>query len=180
LPLQILYINFVNDVLPALALGMGRSEEAVMRRPPRAKSEPLVTRSGWAAVFGYGFIIAGSALGALAWALVVLELSTPAAVTVSFLTFGSDRMWHVFNMRSAHSGMLRNPVTENRFVWLALAVATGLLFAAVYLPVLSGVLGTADPGPQGWLAVLVFSLIPVLLVQSVKHWRLLWEGRWAH
>ncbi|WP_303909372.1 cation-translocating P-type ATPase, partial [Thiohalomonas denitrificans] len=92
LPLQILYINFVNDVLPALALGMGHSESAVMRRSPRAKSEPLVSRAGWAAIFGYGFIIAASALGALAVALLWLDLSVAAAVTVSFLTFGFARL----------------------------------------------------------------------------------------
>lgn len=179
LPLQILYINFVNDVLPALALGMGHGEEGVMRRPPRARSEPLVTRSGWAAVFGYGFIIAVSALGALAWALLVLRLPVEAAVTVSFLTFGFARLWHVFNMRSASSGLLDNPIVRNRWAWIAIGVGTALLVAAVYLPLLGAVLGTVDPGGEGWLAVIVFSLIPVAVVQPMKRWRLLWEGRWV-
>lgn len=150
-----------------------------MRRPPRGKSEPLVTRSGWAAVFGYGFIIAASAIGALAWATLVLGLSTATAVTVSFLTFGFARLWQVFSMRSAHSKMLRNPATD-RFVWLALAVGTGLLIAALYLPVLSGVLASADPGVRGWVTVAAFSLIAVILVQPMKQRRLLWEGRWVH
>lgn len=178
LPLQILYINFVNDVLPCLALGMGRSEETVMRRPPRKRSESLVTRAGWFAVFGYGFIIAASALGAMAVASLGLGLSTEAAVTVSFLTFGFARLWHVFNMRSAGSGMWNNPITRNPFVWLSIAVGLGFLVAAVYLPVLGDVLGTVNPGLRGWATVLAFSLLPLLIVQPMKQARLFWEGRW--
>ncbi len=178
LPLQILYINFVNDVLPCLALGMGRSEETVMRRPPRKRSESLVTRAGWFAVFGYGFIIAASALGAMAVASLGLGLSTEAAVTVSFLTFGFARLWHVFNMRSTGSDMWNNPITGNPFVWLSIVAGLGLLVAAVYLPILSGVLGTANPGLRGWATVLAFSLLPLIIVQPMKRARLLWEGRW--
>ncbi|MDT8385580.1 MAG: HAD-IC family P-type ATPase [Gammaproteobacteria bacterium] len=44
LPLQILYINFVSDVMPALALGLSRSEAGVMQRPPRDASEALLLR----------------------------------------------------------------------------------------------------------------------------------------
>ncbi|WP_372590895.1 cation-translocating P-type ATPase [Guyparkeria sp.] len=179
LPLQILYINFVNDVLPSLALGLSRSEEAVMRRPPRDRSESLVTPAGWSAVFGYGFIIAATALAAMAVALLVLDLSTEAAVTISFLTFGFARLWHVFNMRSASSGLLRNPITRNPFVWLSIAVGVVLLIAAVYLPLLGDVLGTVAPGAAGWLVVLGFSLLPILIVQPMKQARLLWEGRWV-
>jgi Ca2+-transporting ATPase len=178
LPLQILYINFVNDVLPSLALGVSRGEESVMRRPPRDRAESLVTPPGWAAVFGYGFLIAAAALGALAVAMAGLGLPVEAAVTVSFLTFGFARLWHVFNMRAAGSGWLVNPITRNPFVWLALAVGVALLVAAVHWPLLGEVLGTVDPGPAGWLLVLGFSLLPVLIAQPMKAARLLWEGRW--
>lgn len=92
-----------------------------------------------------------------AWAAARMPSCAACPGDVSFLTFGFARLWHVFNMRSAQSRLLRNPVTENRFVWLAIAVGVGLLIATVHLPVL----GTADPGAQGWIAVLVFSLIRV-------------------
>ena len=178
LPLQILYINFVNDVLPSLALGVNRGEESVMRRPPRERTEALVSPAGWAAVFGYGFLIAATALGALAAAILWLGLGVEAAVTVSFLTFGFARLWHVFNMRAADSGWFINPITRNPFVWVALAVGVALLLAAVYLPVLGDVLGTVDPGPGGWALVIGFSLLPLLIIQPMKAARLLWEGRW--
>src|SRR5690606_37435394 len=41
LPLQILFLNLVTDVFPALALGFGKGEEGVMVRPPRKTDEPI-------------------------------------------------------------------------------------------------------------------------------------------
>ena len=40
-PLQILFINLITDVLPALALGITEGSDAVMNRPPRNINEPI-------------------------------------------------------------------------------------------------------------------------------------------
>jgi len=65
LPLQILFLNLVTDVFPALALGVGRGDPSIMTRPPRSSAEPLLTRRHWIDVFGTGFIITASVLTAL-------------------------------------------------------------------------------------------------------------------
>jgi Ca2+-transporting ATPase len=43
-PLQILFLNLVTDVFPALALGVGEGDPALMERPPLDPQEPIVTR----------------------------------------------------------------------------------------------------------------------------------------
>ncbi|MEO8452659.1 MAG: HAD-IC family P-type ATPase [Gemmatimonadota bacterium] len=52
LPLQILWLNLLTDTAPALALAVEPAEPGVMRRPPRARSESLLTaalaRRRWA------------------------------------------------------------------------------------------------------------------------------------
>ncbi|MCI0396850.1 MAG: HAD-IC family P-type ATPase, partial [Chloroflexi bacterium] len=53
-PLQILFLNLVTDVFPALALGMGQGDPAVMRRPPRHPQEPILTRWHWQAIGLFG------------------------------------------------------------------------------------------------------------------------------
>src|SRR6056297_287916 len=45
LPLQILYLNVITDVFPALALGMGKGEPGIMKNKPRPKEESVLTRS---------------------------------------------------------------------------------------------------------------------------------------
>ena len=44
-PLQILYLNLVTDVFPAVALGLGEGEEGIMLRSPRKSKEPIITLS---------------------------------------------------------------------------------------------------------------------------------------
>jgi Ca2+-transporting ATPase len=163
LPLQILFLNVVTDVFPALALAAGEGAPGIMERPPRDSKEPIMTRSHWLAVMGYGTLITFSVLGALALAVFWLNMEQPRAVTVSFLTLAFAQLWHVFNMRDRHLGFLRNDITRNRFVWGALLLCTGLLLMTVYVPGLSHVLKVADPGLSGWGVVIAMSLLPVVI-----------------
>jgi Ca2+-transporting ATPase len=168
LPLQILYINIVNDVFPALALGLGEGDQKLMERPPRDPEEAILTRTHWLAIVGYGLLIAATLGGAFALALLWLGMEQQRAVTISFISLGLMRLWHVFNMRNNSSGIFRNEITRNRYVWGALGLCTLLLLAAVYLPVLSTALGTVDPGLSGWLLIIGMSLVPLIVGQVLK------------
>lgn len=167
-PLQILFLNLVTDVFPALALGVGEGDAAIMNQAPRDPKEPILTRKHWIGIGGYGSMITLSVLGIFALALDNLGMELQRAVTISFLTLAAAQLWHVFNMRDQVSGIIRNEVTRNLYVWGALVLTIGLLFAAIYLPWLSNLLQTVDPGLDGWMMVLVASLIPLIIGQIAK------------
>lgn len=167
-PLQILFLNLVTDVFPALALGMGRGDPHIMGRPPRDPEEPLMARRHWLAVGGYGLAITLSVLGAFALAFNWLQVKGDQAVTVSFLALAFAQLWHVFNMRDRGSGFLRNDITRSPYVWGALGLCIGLLMAAVYVPGLSGVLKVVAPSVRGWALVIGMSLVPWVIGQVLK------------
>ena len=167
LPLQILYINIVSDVFPALALGVGEDRADVMKRPPRDPKEPILTRFHWGVIGGYGVLIGLSVLGVF-WLAFELNLGADEAVTISFLTFAFARLWHVFNMRDPEAPFFRNEVTTNRYVWIAIGIGVVLTLAAAYLPVLSDVLGTVPPSGEGWLLIAAGSLVPLIVGQVAK------------
>jgi Ca2+-transporting ATPase len=97
-----------------------------------------------------------------------LDADADRAVTVSFLTLAFARQWHVFNMRAHGTSLIRNPITTNPFVWGALLLSSGLLLIGTYLPGLSSILNMVDPGPEGWILILGFSLVPLVIGQTVK------------
>ncbi len=167
-PLQILFLNMVTDVFPALALGVGEGDPIIMDKPPRDPQEPILRTDHWFAIGGYGALLSGTVLASLAIALWGLGMDTARAVTVSFLTLAFSQLGHVFNARSRESAVLRNDVVRNPFVWGALLLCTALLLAVVYLPGISGVLELRDPGLSGWAVVLGMSLLPLCLGQTVK------------
>jgi Ca2+-transporting ATPase len=166
LPLQILFLNMLLDVFPALALGMGKDEPAVMRHPPRDPDEAILTRDHWLAISGFGVLIAASVLAAFGIALVGLQMDVAQAVTVSFLSYAFARLWHLFNMRSLDSGILRNNVIESPYVWSAIVLCIVLILAALYVPPLASLLQLRPPTGQQWLLVAAASLTPLVLGQA--------------
>ena len=171
LPLQILFLNAINDVFPALALGVGKGNPTLMDRPPRDSKEAIITQHHWLMITVYGLLIALPVLGVFALSLTVLAMEQKRAVTISFLSLAFARLWHVFNMRERRSQIFRNEITGNPYIWGALVICTGLLVTAVYLPGLSSVLQTVDPGLEGWGLIMVTSLIPLMIGQILKSWQ---------
>jgi Ca2+-transporting ATPase len=167
-PLQILYLNVLTDVFPALALGVGKGIPGVMDRPPRGGGESVLTGRHWLAIGGWSVLLAACVLAALGWGVWGATLDTRGAVTLSFLTLGFAKLWFTFNLRERGSTLLRNDVVENPWVWAAVAVCAGLLTAAVYVPGLSDVLKTVPLGAGGWAAVLALSLVPVTVGQVLR------------
>lgn len=163
LPLQILYLNVLTDVFPALALGVGRGRPEVMDHPPRPPEEAVLTRHHWTAIVAWSVVIAGFVLTALMMALLWLGYTDKEAITISFLTLGFAKLWFVLNLRDHDAHWYDNDIVRNRWVWGAIAFCVVLLLAAVYLPGLSDVLQTRGPGWQGWMIVVLISLAPAVL-----------------
>jgi len=77
-------------------------------------------------------------------------------------------LWFVFNLRNPGSQLLDNDIVRNPYIAGSIALCTALLIAAVYLPGLSAILKTQDPGFRGWLIVLGMSSIPFILGQGLR------------
>jgi Ca2+-transporting ATPase len=159
-PLQILYLNVITDVFPALALGVGKGSARVMDQRPRDPGEAVLTAHHWKAVAAWSSLIAATVLAALWIARSRLELEVLPAVTVSFLTLAFGKLWFVFNLRDRGTRLLASDVVRNPWIWGALALCSGLLLLAVLWPPLAGVLETANPGVRGGLVALGLSLLP--------------------
>lgn len=168
LPLQILYLNVITDVFPALALGMGEGEPGVMKEKPRPRKEPVLTREHWTAIAGWAVLMACCVLGALMTALYLLDFGQRQAVTVSFLTLAFGKLWFVFNLRSPGTSMIHNDIVRNPYVIGSILLCSALLTVAVYMPVLSDVLSTVNPGRHGWTLALAMSLLPFVWGQGLR------------
>jgi len=168
LPLQILYINLITDVLPALAMGVGPAKPGIMNEPPRDPKEPILTKHSWVSIGGYGLLMALLSIGALGIGLSYLGMDKGQAVSVSFLTISLSQLWHVFNVRSSNTSVFNNEIIKNKWIWGALALSVPLVIATAYVPGLSDVLKVQDPGGAGWLVVIVMSLLTVIIGQLSK------------
>ena len=167
LPLQILYLNLITDVFPAFALALGEGEPGILKRPPRNPREPILGRRQWIVVVLQSLGLTAGTFGALAASRLGLDLDSESVVTVTFLTLAFAQLWHAFNMRHPQSGLLRNEVTTNPWVWAALLLCAVLLAVPPYLPPMSEVIHLTPPTPAMWGIILGMSITPLIVTQAI-------------
>jgi Ca2+-transporting ATPase len=175
LPLQILFLNLVTDVFPALALGVGRGSRLSMGYSPRPATESILTRAHWLRIGLYGAVMAATVLAAMAISIFYLDFNPGQAVTVAFCTLALAQTWHVFNMRDEIGKVFDNEITRNWWIWAALILCITLVLAAIYVPALSAVLELTNPGVSGWALIIPASLVPLIAAPLVS--RLVRAGR---
>ena len=162
LPLQILFLNMVTDVFPALALGASKGHKDVMAQAPRSMSDPIIGRDQWRAIGSYSLLITACVLASFGIARGVMGMSDGQAVTVAFLVIAIAQLLHVFNMAEPESRAFNNEITRNPYVWGAVALCILILLAAMFYPPLAGILSLDRIDARGWILVAVASMIPVI------------------
>lgn len=173
LPLQILWLNLVTDVFPALALAMEPPEPDVMRRPPRDPQKAILSRGFLAAVGGHGLVLTVVTLAVFLWAL---EIEGPArgddaeryAVTLAFMTLALTQLAHAVNARGFGPILFSRRLLTNPWAWGAFVLTVGLQAFAVYQPDLARILHTVPLRPEDWALVAGAALVPVIAGQGVK------------
>ena len=168
LALQILFLNMVTDVFPALALGLGKGDTTVMERPPSDPENDIVSNKDWVTIGIYSALMTLSVIAAILYCRLMITTNIHVANNVAFITLAFAQLFHVFNMSSHRTNIFVNDITQNKFVWLALLICTGLLLLVFIFPQIRLVLGLHVLSIEVWILSIVSSLIPLVLVQLYK------------
>ena len=168
LPLQILFLNMVTDVFPALALGVGSGDETVMEKAPRDPKKDIITNKNWIPITLYALAMTLSVILAVIYCKQVFSVNDQVANNIAFITLAFAQLFHVFNMSSTHSRFLVNDITRNKFVWLALLVCSALLMIVYLVPQLRLALNLTLLPFKLWIVALSASFIPLVMVQLYK------------
>jgi Ca2+-transporting ATPase len=115
--LQVLWINFLGDGPPALALSVDRSPD-VMRQSPRRRDMPLLTRPALSFILVDGAFKGACGLGLLL-VLPRLGLSLGATAASVFLYESSAKLLSAYPARRVGADPRPNP-------WLHVSIAAGL------------------------------------------------------
>jgi len=169
--LQILWINIVTDIFPAMALALEPSAPDVMKRPPRDPKAPLMTRHFVVLIVWQGLLLAGVTLLAfhigMRW-YGAEGVGLRHAVTIAFMTLTLANVFHSFNARSQTRSAFTARLFSNGWLWGAVLICLLLQTAAVYVPFLQAALNTVPLTGADWGLVAACSLTPVAVVELVK------------
>jgi magnesium-transporting ATPase (P-type) len=151
---QILWINFVTDGTPALALGVDGAEAGLMRQPPRPRSEGVITGRMWRHIVVLGAAMAISTLfvldASLPGGLVEGSGSLRYAQTMAFTTLVLAQLLNVFNARSDERSAFVGLFT-NRWLWAAIGLSLVLQLLVLYAPPMQQAFGSVGLSLNDWV-----------------------------
>jgi P-type Ca2+ transporter type 2C len=176
LPIQILFINIVTDVLPALALGITEGSPGIMKILPRPESEPIINRKHWWTIGFYSTIISLSSIGAVLASQHIIHPYEPwqpkMANNILFFTLIFSQLLHVLNMGSSHTNFFRSEVFQNKYVWFAILGSILLLVILYNIEAVRSVLYISAMPLQDWLLSIAAGFVSLLLIQISKSLKL--------
>jgi Ca2+-transporting ATPase len=172
-PLQILYINLITDVLPALALGVTEAAPHIMQRKPYLSEVSIIDRKRWTAIFTYSSIIAITSIGAVFLSHELLHntegWNRELCNNILFYTLIFSQVLHVFNM-SFERGVPfhKTEVFRNKYVWYAVASCIVLAMVSYWVVPVRNVLEVTIYGWKDWAIVIAASFLSLFLIQLAK------------
>ncbi|SNC67838.1 Ca2+-transporting ATPase [Hymenobacter gelipurpurascens] len=175
LPLQILFLNLLTDVFPALALGVGKGSSHVMQHPPRDPQAPVMRPGDWRLATAYAALMTVALLGSFYVGHHLYGLSAEVGNNILFYGLAASQLLHVFNMASISTPLRDNDVLRNRYVWLALALCSGLLLLTYFLPALRELLGIAPLHFFELLLIVVPAVAVLVLGQLLGYCLSRWQ-----
>jgi Ca2+-transporting ATPase len=167
-PGQILWINFLVDAPPGIALGQDKETPGLMQRKPRPANQSIISR--WLAVWLglVGFTMAASCLAAMAYFEKIY--SVEVVQTIGFITFSMTHIFAALSYRDPdHSVFTRDTFNNSRLNW-ALLIALLSIIVPTKLDFLAKSMGLIDmPFFPGWLYCLLLASL-TLWVSEIYKW----------
>ncbi|MDT2839915.1 cation-translocating P-type ATPase [Vagococcus carniphilus] len=121
--LQLLFINLVNDSLPAIALGMEKAEPTIMKRAPRNPNEGIFSGNTLTSVTYRGLLIG---LAVIIAQYLGMAQSPELGVAMAFSTLIWSRTLQTLPARSNSQTALKAGLFSNKMVMIAIVVCSSL------------------------------------------------------
>lgn len=171
-PVQLLWINLVTDTFPALALGFEKSEDGVMKSPPRSTKSSIFSN-------GLGFDIVYQGLATSVLCLIsffigmyiedgyIAFAGSTHGTTCAFLTMVMVEIFHAFNMRSLKSSIFKLK-TQNLFLWISTLISFILTTIICEMPFFADAFGFTSVGMQEYFIAILLGFCIIPIVECVK------------
>lgn len=163
--IQILWLNLITDVFPALSLAWEPTERDVMNQPPRNPDEAIIDNRFKLKIGIQGLVITTGPLLVYLFALHAGFMEAESR-TIGFMALAFVQLFHIFNTRKENGLGLDKSVFKNRFLWGAFFLTIGLQLLAVYTPLLQTILKTTAVTAEMWMIILIGAVFPIILIQA--------------
>lgn len=162
---HLLFINLLTDSLPAIAIGMEKSNKDLLKDKPRDSKESILTKDFMIEIAFEGLLIALFTI--IAFHIGLSTGNKEVASTMAFSTLCLARLFHGFNCRGKKS-VFALGVFSNKFSWYAFGAGLVFLNAVLFIPPLQNLFQVASLSGSLVLAIYLLAFFPTLIIQVYK------------
>ncbi len=171
-PVHLLWINLVTDCLPALALGMEKAEDNVMKRKPRNSKSGIFSDGMGFDIIYQGVLVAvlvmisyfiGHFMQSGNWEIT----NSTHGTTMAFLTMSMAEIFHSLNMRSQRESIFKMH-TQNRVLLIAAVVSLVATTIVCEVPFLAKAFDFAAVSFKEYTVAIVLGFMVIPVVELVK------------
>jgi P-type Ca2+ transporter type 2C len=160
LPIHILWINLVTDGIPALALAGEKSEQDLMKRPPRPPKQSLFAEGVGYHIIWVGILMAAVTLFTQYWA----TQNGWHWQTMVFSVLAFSQLGHVMAVRSDRTFLFKQGFLSNKPLLMAVGGTIFLQLGVIYLPFMNEIFRTKPLNLKellfvGGIALIVFHAV---------------------
>ena len=167
-PVQLLWLNLVSDGAPALALGLEKGDDDIMKQPARSPKEPVINRDMAAGIAVVGLVDMVAILGVFWIAMQRYPGHLEAAQTMAFVTLCTSELIRAFAARSEYHSVFSIGFFSNRWMVAAVSVSFLLVLAVVYVPFLAPFFDAVPLTGGDWLVMLPFFFASPIAMELLK------------
>src|SRR5439155_22245722 len=158
--LQMLWMNLISDVFPALALTLEPPPVDVMRQPPRSPDEPLIPRPEWR-VMSRDAVTLGVGTLAVYRSAIKRHGAGPAAQTVAFTAASLGEILYALACGSPLVRSADQRLPRPNLLLLATVGGTAALQVALFLfPAARRLLGITPLDRRDWTTIVMGVVLP--------------------
>jgi Ca2+-transporting ATPase len=166
--MQLLWINLVTDVFPALALSVEPPEPDILNRPPRDPREAIVGSSDFRRYGLESLAITAGSMASYGYAVARYGIGPRASSTV-FTTMTIAQLLHAYSCRSGQNSIFsREALSPNPYLNWAIGGTAALQLMSFAIPGLRSLLGVVLPGPADAVVIGGGAVVPFLVNEATK------------
>ena len=167
IPVQILWINMIEDSFPAIALAFDPVNKNAMQLPPRDPKEQILN-SGLKKLLIFFILFADTILFSIFyWAF--SSTGNPAyAQTITFVGLGIASRFYVFSIRGLTQPIYKYNPFNNNWVNISTIFGFAMILVAIYVPFFNKILKTVPIGVKEWLILGTYAFLTIGIYELGK------------
>jgi Ca2+-transporting ATPase len=167
-PIQILWINIVEDSFPNIALTSENNAKGIMDEKPIPANESILSKP-YKKFMGAVFIVTSLAASSLFYFTYKITGDIEKTRTLVFALVAFDSLVFAYIVKSFRQTLFNKDVFSNKLLNWAIVGSLTMLVVGVYVPFFQKIINTTPMNLMDWVMIVGISILEIIILEIFKY-----------